>query len=398
MTDEQNKEINDILSNYADGQLAEGENQKLAEIIRKSPEAKQRLAWLTVIERLLRISWSRPVSVKKIMGALPETGQKTTVKLHKSRKKAVVHKKKNGHSQTKYKKRKALNQSEPSYQSHSPAWVFITLAILMLLAGGLWWKIGIRKKESNSEIPSTTKVIDDEKEKSDPIKVKLLTFIENTPKSDKNDKGSLREISPGKLYIVQVIYDGEWKTHQAALPVLLQTFNKKTDIAVKLNIKEIKLTDSGIFNSPLLYITGHEDFLLNEKEVKQLRKYLNNGGFLFAESCCGRSGFDNAFRKQIERVLKGKKLRVIPTSSDVFSVPNKIRKAGVTLALSSKIGSILLEPQLEGIKIGDNYAVIYSKYGMAGGWQDSHKPDAEGYNTVSALQLGQNILMYAITH
>ena len=37
------------------------------------------------------------------------------------------------------------------------------------------------------------------------------------------------------------------------------------------------------------------DYATLKKERAALKRYLKNGGFLFAESCCGRKGFDRSF-------------------------------------------------------------------------------------------------------
>jgi hypothetical protein len=39
--------------------------------------------------------------------------------------------------------------------------------------------------------------------------------------------------SASKMFVAQVIYNGEWKTRHAGLSVLLHQFNQKTDIPVK---------------------------------------------------------------------------------------------------------------------------------------------------------------------
>ncbi len=205
------------------------------------------------------------------------------------------------------------------------------------------------------------------------------------------------ELGQGKMKIAQVKYDGKWKTRSKGLSLLLQTFNRKTEVPVKFGVQQLKLTDPKIFNAPLLYMTGHGDFYLSNKEVAKLRAYLKNGGFLFAESCCGRKGFDKAFRAEIERVFEGKALELIPSNSSIYAYPNKIGKIAVTPSLSAKLGGVLQEPVLEGIKQDGHYAVIYSKYGMAGGWEMSQNPYADGYNDAGAIRLGQNILMHVIT-
>jgi hypothetical protein len=78
------------------------------------------------------------------------------------------------------------------------------------------------------------------------------------------------ESSADKVAMVQIVYDGVWKTRHAGLSVILQTFNLKTDVPVKFTIKELRLTDPAIFNAPLLYLTGHEHFTLKKSEAVQL--------------------------------------------------------------------------------------------------------------------------------
>ncbi len=205
------------------------------------------------------------------------------------------------------------------------------------------------------------------------------------------------ESSADKVAMVQVIYDGVWKTRHAGLSVILQTFNLKTDVPVKYTVKEMRLTDTAIFNAPLLYLTGHENFTLNKGEAVQLKKYLDNGGFLLAEACCGRKGFDLAFRKIMADLYPGSSLRDISQGNVIFSMPNDVQRVGVTPVLQQALGTAVTHPRLEGVEVNGHIAVIYSPYGMSGGWEMSQSPYARGYDDVSSQRLGQNILMYSVT-
>ena len=206
------------------------------------------------------------------------------------------------------------------------------------------------------------------------------------------------ETSTDKMCMAQVIYDGEWKTRHAGLSLLMRTFNQKTEIPVKFGLKDMRLSDAKIFDAPLLYITGHENFRLNKAEKELLQKYLLNGGFLFAEACCGRKGFDMAFREELKIILPQYPLKPIPPTSSVFEQPNKILSCGVTPALANQLGgAAAVKPNLQGVEVNGRYVVVYSPHGMAGGWECSQSPYAFGYNDTSALALGQNILLYAVT-
>jgi hypothetical protein len=205
------------------------------------------------------------------------------------------------------------------------------------------------------------------------------------------------ESSADKVAMVQVVYDGIWKTRHAGLSVILQTFNLKTDVPVKYTVKEMRLADTAIFNAPLLYLTGHENFTLSKAEAVQLKKYLDNGGFLLAEACCGRKGFDLAFRKIMAELFPTAPLRDISQDNVIFSMPNDVKRVGVTPVLQQALATAVTSPRLEGVEVNGHIAVIYSPFGMAGGWEMSQSPYARGYDDVSSQRLGQNILMYSVT-
>ena len=197
--------------------------------------------------------------------------------------------------------------------------------------------------------------------------------------------------------MAQIVYDGVWKTRHKGLPMLLQSFNAKTGIPVKFGLKELRLSDSGIFNSPIIYLTGHEHFELNADEKAGLKRYLENGGVLFAEACCGRKAFDKAFREIMTAILPDKKLELIPQSSSLFKDPNKIESVGLTAALMQESKEGRAAPLLFGIQRNGIYNVIYSPFGLAGGWETAQSPYARGVTDSGANQIGQNILMYSLT-
>jgi hypothetical protein len=206
------------------------------------------------------------------------------------------------------------------------------------------------------------------------------------------------DLSTDTVAVAQVVYDGVWKTRHAGLSNLLQTFNHKTGIPVQFGLKELRLTDPDLFNAPLLYLTGHEQFELSREERANLRRYLDLGGFLFAESCCGRKGFDQSFRKMMRSIMPGEPLQRIPANAEIFREPNAATAVGVTPALMQDLGKASTEPLLLGVRSDGHYAVIYSPFGLAGGWEMSQSPYARGCDDVGSIKLGQNILLYSVTN
>jgi hypothetical protein len=203
--------------------------------------------------------------------------------------------------------------------------------------------------------------------------------------------------SSDKVSLVQVVYDGVWKTRHVGLSILLHTFNQRTEVPVKFKVREMRLTNPDIFNAPLIYLTGHEHFELSAKEILQLRQYLENGGFLLGEACCGRKGFDRAFRQLMKKTLPGQPLQAVVPTSSLYQYPHPIKTLSVTPTLARDLGRSALPPMAEGITINGNVAVVYSRIGLAGGWEMCQSPYARGYGDIGCIKLGHNILMYAMT-
>ncbi|MFA5044109.1 MAG: DUF4159 domain-containing protein [Kiritimatiellia bacterium] len=206
-------------------------------------------------------------------------------------------------------------------------------------------------------------------------------------------------VKAGKVFVAQIIYDGEWKTRHAGISVLLQQFNRRTDIPVKFGRQELRFSDPKIFDAPILYITGHDDFQIGDAEAQNLREYLNKGGCLMAEACCGRHAFNIAFVREMKKVFPDRSFSPLPADSPLFALPNQIKVLGVTPGLSSQLGGkTTIAPNVLGMEVNGHLAVIYSPYGMCGGWEMAQNPYALGYDDAGALSLGENILMHVMTH
>ena len=98
--------------------------------------------------------------------------------------------------------------------------------------------------------------------------VNILTYASAMRAWAKNAAQAMNFVDKLKSYsdtvsIAQVVSDGVWKTRHAGLSVMLQTFNARTGIPVKFGLKELRLTDPAIFNAPVIYMSGHEEFVLS---------------------------------------------------------------------------------------------------------------------------------------
>jgi hypothetical protein len=144
----------------------------------------------------------------------------------------------------------------------------------------------------------------------------------------------------------------------------------------------------------VLFMSGHDDFNLDEKHLGVLRNYLLRGGFLFADSCCGQKGFETGFHRLVEKLFPGKKLEPLPIHHPLFSLVfdlNKIRYTGREKPTDSS-------PRIEGMQLGCRTAIMYSPDDVSCGW-DGHMHGEyveREMHYQDAQRLGVNLISYCL--
>jgi hypothetical protein len=206
------------------------------------------------------------------------------------------------------------------------------------------------------------------------------------------------EIAEQRLVFGQVVHSGDWDPDPASAANLLKYAQEETTLGVKFRREAVDLGGEGAFEHPLLYMTGHDDFVLRDEEVTRLRTYLQMGGVLVADACCGRKAFDLAFRREIARVLPDAKLEVLPIEHELYSASGEaIRQIRYTPAVM-KTHPELSAPVMEGVTYAGGLAVVYSRFDLGCGWEGEECPFCRGVAKRDALRLGASILIYGMTH
>src|SRR3989304_409899 len=195
----------------------------------------------------------------------------------------------------------------------------------------------------------------------------------------------------------QIIHGGDWDPDPSGVHNLLKFAKDNSTLEVKFKRENVLLKDPKIVTFPLLYITGHCDFVFSEEETAALQRYLKAGGLLLADSCCGRIAFDIALRREMAKVLPDKQLEKLPLDHPLYHCHYDIRQVGYTPRVREDFGT-LYAPPLEGITIDGRLTVVYSRFDLGNGWEQFPHPYSYGLNDESALQIGTNVLVFAVTH
>ena len=183
---------------------------------------------------------------------------------------------------------------------------------------------------------------------------------------------------------------GDWYCDPSSIPNILNYLTKNTSIKAAHDEYRIKLTTKELRGHPYLYITGHGNIRFTDEEIIELREYLMGGGFLHTDD---NYGLNTSFRREMKRVFPARDFVELPHDHAVFhsyfDMPNGLPK------IHEHDGK---PPQLFALYNEDRIMVIYSyESDLGDGWEDEEVHNDAPELRVAALQMGVNIIYFALT-
>lgn len=196
----------------------------------------------------------------------------------------------------------------------------------------------------------------------------------------------------GAFRIARLKYSGggDWYNDPNEEVNLLNFVAQNTNIKVKAEYTFADISGDDIFSYPFLFMTGHGNIVFSNDEAERLRKYLEAGGFLYADD---DYGMDKAFRREIKKVFPDKDLVELPFSyglyHDFYQFPNGVPK---THEHDGK------PAQGFGIFINNRLAVFYTyESNPSDGWNDQEVHNDPPAKRREALKFGTNIVVWALS-
>jgi hypothetical protein len=193
------------------------------------------------------------------------------------------------------------------------------------------------------------------------------------------------------LNIAQLQYDGggDWYANPTGLPNLLRTIRDRTGLPVADRPGRIRLTDPELWSYPFLYMTGHGNVAFTDEEVRLLRRYLLEGGFLHVDD---NYGLNASFRREIARVFPDREMQAVPPDHPVFHIfyrfPQGLPK------IHEHDGK---PPEAWGIFDRGRLVLFYSyESDLGNGWEDADVHGTAPELREAALRMGVNLFLHAL--
>jgi len=200
----------------------------------------------------------------------------------------------------------------------------------------------------------------------------------------------------GALVVGKVRHNGRWNMDALAVPKLLSAMSRQANLTTVTRHHPLALTDTDLYDFPLLYMSGAYSFTMSDEEKTRLRQYLQRSGVLFANALCGKKAFDTSFRALMREVLPDHELKMLPPDHPVYSCGHTIEKVRYTRAVREAHPD-LEKPTLEGITIDNRTVVIYSKYDIGCALDSGAVLHGKGYLRTCAFRIATNVVLYAMS-
>ena len=116
----------------------------------------------------------------------------------------------------------------------------------------------------------------------------------------------------------------DWTTDPGDIPTLLNWAG--TQLGIRYSYIEVdldKLPESP-GEIPILYFTGHEAVTLTAAHRARLRQYVQDGGYIWGDACCGSSGFADSFRLEMQKVFPGRLLALLEKDHPIWRCFHRI--------------------------------------------------------------------------
>lgn len=191
---------------------------------------------------------------------------------------------------------------------------------------------------------------------------------------------------------------GNWDVDQRMPANLLDSLIQYTTLEVDGEEKVVPLRDPAMLHAPFCYMAGHRLVQFDRDERSNFERYVQNGGFVFADDCNHDIDglFARSFEAQMTDIFGAEALVKIANDHPIYHAFFDFDDGPPTTSFElNGWGDDLVHDYLKAIEIDGRIAVLYSNkdYGCEWDYDFRNKRWLAEDNT----KFGVNIVMYAMT-
>lgn len=191
---------------------------------------------------------------------------------------------------------------------------------------------------------------------------------------------------------------GNWDSAPLVPTNLHHTLARYTDIPVTPEGAVVDLAAPDLHRYPFVFLTGHLPVRFTPEESDNLKRYIDNGGFLFIDD--HNHDIDGAFHRtvleEMSRLFGADALQPLPNDHPLFHTFFRFPDGPPTTSHElSGWGDGLIHSELFGIHVNGRLAVLYSNKDYASEW--NYHAVNKRFLALDNTRFGMNVLLYALT-
>ncbi|SDL54602.1 protein of unknown function [Catalinimonas alkaloidigena] len=205
-------------------------------------------------------------------------------------------------------------------------------------------------------------------------------------------------VPPRGFFFTRLQYNsGDWNTDQRMPSNLMNSLIEYTTVPVDTQENVIPLSSEKLFEAPFCYLSGHKLVEFDPQERRNLKQYVDRGGFVFVDDC--NHDIDGLFAKSFEaemaEIFGPNALKKIPNSHPLYRAFFEFEDGPPNTSVElNGWGDDLVHDYLKAIEINGRIGVLYSNKDYGCEWDYDFRN--KRWLAVDNTRFGVNIVMYAM--
>lgn len=236
--------------------------------------------------------------------------------------------------------------------------------------------------------------------------VNVISYAtDRTKLKDKGDTPKLLEkkhemLADRVLVFPKLLHDGGADDAPNAWRNVLRNVDS-FGLGINMEKKMISATTEDLADHPFIFIHGRSRFSFTDQQREALRKHLEYGGFILADSICASEEFTTSFRREMQVIL-GIQLGPIDPGHEIWTNPRfgyQIESVTLRTKKQDSPGGFreqVTRPELVGAEVNGRLAVVFSPYDLSCALENSGRSQCNGYSRDDAIRICSNAIMYSL--
>ncbi len=232
-----------------------------------------------------------------------------------------------------------------------------------------------------------------------------LRYKDEVPSNADSPLAAEDPLERAKMQVARLRHTGGWNVAPNALVTVQRALERELGLSIRVDGNDVNLADKRLLDYHLVFMHGRHDFRLDAAQRSGLRQFVERGGLLIADSICASDAFDRALRREMEAVFPEHALQPISIDNPMFSpalggfdITKVTRREPQRDTPEAPLKTVLRQvaPELEGIRVGDRYGVIYSRYDLSCSLERHESLECRGYSREDAARIAINLVLYSL--